>query len=233
MNKGIGIFGGTFNPIHYGHLRAAEEVRERIGLEKILFIPSCNPPLKGFDLAGPEDRFEMTRLAIDGNPYFDISDIECRRPGKSYTVETLSELKRLWPQKDLFLILGIDSFIEIPEWYMPEKLMEITDFIVVSRPGFRFEGLVRMPLRSSECQAILRELDTGRTQFGEIGLKTGRKVLLMNITPLDISATRIRRLVREGSSIRYLLPESVEYYIISKGLYKNLRKGVKRFKKQG
>lgn len=217
----IGILGGTFNPIHYGHLRAAEEVRERVGLEKVLFIPSCNPPLKGLDLANPEDRFEMTRLAIENNPYFEISDMECKRKGKSYTVDTISELNRSMPEKDLFLILGIDSFLEIPKWYKPDELLGMTDFIVVSRPGFRFEELLPVleMRKEDEGHSYLKELDAGTTDLKEVSLKTGRKVLLMNITSLDISATTIRRLIRIDKSIKYLLPESVEYYIISNKLY--------------
>lgn len=220
MGKGIGILGGTFNPIHYGHLRAAEEVRERIGFEKILFIPSCNPPLKGHELASPEDRYEMTRLAIERNPHFDISDIECRRKGKSYTVETISELKGFMPEKDFFLILGIDSFIEIPQWYSPDRLMDMVDFIVVSRPRFRFIELAPMLGGNNNAKEILNKLDMGLTDIEELNLSTGRKVILMNITSLNIAATTIRRLVRDGKSIKYLLPESVEYYIISNKLYR-------------
>lgn len=220
MNNRIGILGGTFNPIHYGHLRAAEEVRERIGLEKILFIPSCNPPLKGSELATPEDRYEMTSLAIEKNPFFEISDIECRRKEKSYTVETLAELKGLLPDKEFFLILGIDSFAEIPQWYRPDKLMDMVDFIVVSRPGFRFMELASMIGALDEGKEILNKLDAGLTEIEELNLITGRKVMLMNITSLNISATAIRRIVRDGKSIKYLLPESVEYYIISNKLYR-------------
>lgn len=219
VTKGIGILGGTFNPIHYGHLRLAEEVRERAGLEKVLFIPSCNPPLKDLDLASPQDRYEMTRLAIEGNPYFEISDIECRRSGKSYTVNTILELQELIPDKDLILILGIDSFLEMPKWYRPYRLAEMIDFIVVSRPGFRFEELAATGLIRDEDCSYFREIDNRSINLKELSLKTGRKVILMNITLLDISATVIRRLVRDGKSIKYLLPESVEYYIISNKLY--------------
>lgn len=222
MNNRIGILGGTFNPIHYGHLRAAEEVRERIDLEKILFIPSYNPPIKGQELARPEDRYEMTRLAIEKNPYFEISDIECRRKGKSYTIETISELKELMPGKNFFFILGIDSFLEIPQWYRPQELMGMTDFIVVSRPGFRFMELTPMLESHDKDMEILNKLDIGLTDIEELNLNTGRKVMLLNITSLNIAATSIRRLVREGKSIKYLLPESVEYYIISNKLYKSL-----------
>lgn len=219
VTKGIGILGGTFNPIHYGHLRAAEEVRERIGLEKVLFIPSCNPPLKGIELASPQDRYEMTRLAIEGNPYFEVSDIECRRSGKSYTVDTISELRSLMPDKDLILILGIDSFLEMPRWYRPDRLAEMIDFIVVSRPGFRFEELASTGLIQDEGYSYFKELDKGSLTIKELGLKTGRRVMLMNITILDISATAIRRLFKDGKSVKYLLPESVEYYIISNKVY--------------
>lgn len=220
-NKRIGIFGGTFNPIHFGHLRAAEEVRERADLEKVLFIPSCNPPLKGFELADPEDRYEMTRLAIERNPYFEISDIECKRKGKSYTVDTLLELKKVMPEVDLYLILGIDSFLEIPQWYRPDKLIEMTDFIVVSRPGFSFKELIPVLGLTGQDKGYdpFNELDKGSTDHWEISLKTGREVILMNITHINISATMIRRLISKGKSIKYLLPESVEYYIISKKLY--------------
>lgn len=220
MRKGIGILGGTFNPIHYGHLRAAEEVREKKSLEKILFIPSCNPPLKGSELATPEDRYEMTRLAIEKNPYFDISDIECRRKGKSYTVETIEELKGLFPDKVFYLILGIDSFVEIPQWYRPDKLMDMVDFIVVSRPGFKFMELAPMLESHGVDKEILNKLDSGLVDINELNLRTGRKVMLVNITSLNISATTIRRLIREGKSIKYLLPESVEYYIISNKLFR-------------
>ena len=216
VNNRIGILGGTFNPIHYGHLRVSEEVREGIGLEKVFFIPSGNPPLKAMELAPAKDRYEMTRIAIGTNPLFQISDIECRRTEKSYTVETLSELKGTYPGKEFYFILGIDSFIEIPLWHQPEKLMELTNFVVVSRPGFSFSGLASLVIADAE---VLQALDDRRLRAHRTRLKSGGDIFLMNVTLVDISATVIRSLVHRGMSIKYLLPEMVESFIISHGLY--------------
>lgn len=215
--KRIGIFGGTFNPVHYGHLRAAEEVREKIGLGKILFVPSWNPPLKESGLASAEQRYEMARLAIAANPLFDISDIECRKPGRSYTVDTLLHLREVYPMEKSCLILGIDAFMDIPAWYQPERLMELTDFVIISRPGYNFSSL---SANTTTAAGTLSDLDACRLDTYKAQLRTGRKAFLVNVMPLNISATVIRRRVKEGRSIKYLLPEAVESYIISNKLYK-------------
>ena len=217
MDRKVGIFGGTFNPIHFGHLRAAEEVREKLNLAKILFIPSCNPPLKDSDLAAAEYRYEMVRASVGANPFFEISDIECRLLGKSYTVETVRALQELSPEDTFSLILGIDSFLDIPAWYQPDVLLGMTDFVVISRPGFRFSGLSAMIAAEAP---LLNELDEGRLEMHKARMRSGREAVLLNITPLNISATAVRRLVSEGRSIKYLLPESVESYIISNNLYR-------------
>jgi len=216
-HKKIGVFGGTFNPLHYGHLRAAEEVREKLSLQKILFVPSLNPPLKSGDLAPAADRFEMTRLAVATNPFFEVSDIEWRKPEKSYTVETIEALTKLYPDKKLSLIVGIDSFLDIPAWYQPERLMAITDFVVISRPGFSFSRLDSLVTARS---GILSELDSSLREIHETNLKSGREAVLLNITPFPISATSVRMLVRSGKSVKYLLPDAVESYIISHNLYR-------------
>jgi nicotinate-nucleotide adenylyltransferase len=218
MGEGrIGILGGTFNPVHYGHLRIAEEVRERIGLEKILFIPSGNPPLKDMELAPAEYRHEMTRLAIASNPSCEISDIECKKTGKSYTVETLVALREMHPGKKLYFILGIDACIDLPLWHHPERLMELTNFVVVSRPGFSFAALSSwITVEANELSA----LESARLPLYRTALDNGGEVFLMNVTPLNISATAIRSLVKQGMSVKYLLPESVESFIISHELYK-------------
>ena len=213
----VGVFGGTFNPIHYGHLRAALEVRERLEFEKILFVPSGNPPLKGSDLAPAADRLEMTRLATLSYPLFEISDIECRQPGKSYTVETLRILQGMYPEKRLYLILGIDAFLEIPAWYQPLTLLETNDFVVISRPAYTFSSLSQM---LSVDSATIESLDASSTGTMTTYLKSGREVILLNVTPLRISATVIRSLVRIGKGIKYLLPEAVESYIISHNLFR-------------
>lgn len=215
--KKIGLFGGTFNPVHFGHLRVAEEVRERLGFDKVLFIPSCNPPLKSGSLASGRDRYEMTRLSVLGNPFFEISDVECRKPGKSYTVETYAALMKEYPDTDLSLIVGIDSFLDIPAWYQPERLMALASFVVISRPGFRFADL--SPLVAAG-EGVLSALDRHEREVASASMKNGREAFLMNVTPFHVSATSVRACVREGRSIKYLLPDEVESYIISHNLYR-------------
>lgn len=222
----LGVFGGTFNPIHYGHLRAAEEVREAIGLGKVIFIPSGNPPLKSSDIAPAQDRYEMTRQAIEKNPFFGISDIECKKTGKSYTVETILTLRETYREEEFYLILGIDSFLEMPAWYQPGKLMEITNFVVISRPGYSFSSLYRDIAADEET---LSRLDAHTIRMHETSLMGSKKISLLNVTPVDISATGIRKMVKDGKSIKYLLPETAESFIISNKLY---LEGSDTFRKQ-
>jgi len=215
----IGIFGGTFNPIHYGHLRAAEEVREKFDLTKVVFIPAKNPPLKTGELLKSEHRYKMTELALSGNIFSEISDIGFKRPGKSYSVQTLEEMQRIFPDMDLCFILGIDAFLEIPTWYQPERLLSLADFIVISRPSFRFVDLLSSPY-VDVSRNELEKLDEAEAESWRSTLKGKRVITALKIPLLDISATEIRRRIREGKSVKYLLPESVESYIISNKLYK-------------
>ena len=214
----IGIFGGTFNPIHYGHLRSAEEIRTMFGLERIFFIPSGNPPLKRKDLAEAKDRYNMARMAVRGNPYFKVLDIECVRPGKSYTVNTLEQLLKKYADVDFYFMLGIDAFLDIPNWREPEKILSLTNFIVLSRPGNKFEDLLDSPYLKIKKNA-LTSLDRGESGSISIALQTGKRVLLAKVTPIGISSTDIRKSAKKGFSIKYMLPQNVESYIISKRLY--------------
>jgi nicotinate-nucleotide adenylyltransferase len=211
----IGLLGGTFNPVHYGHLRAAEEVRGRLSLDKVLFIPAGVPPLKSFDLADAGLRYEMTELAVSSNVFFEVSDIECKSPGVSYSVDTVSRLKEAYRGAELYFILGVDAFMDLPNWREPERLAGLTDFVVVNRPPHAFTELVSSPY------VELEELggEGGEEGLRRVPLRGGRTALLLEITPLDISATAIRALIREGGSIKYLLPENVESFIILHGLY--------------
>ncbi|NOZ25496.1 MAG: nicotinate (nicotinamide) nucleotide adenylyltransferase [Nitrospirae bacterium] len=211
------IFGGTFNPIHFGHLRTAEEVREALCLDRIIFIPSCVPPLKSGDLADGGCRLEMVRLAVRDNPYFDVSDMECRRKEKSYTVRTLEELKEQHPRSEPLFILGVDAFLDIPNWYRPERLIQLCDFIVVNRPPYSIEEILRSPLIEDKGVRL-----SGETQ-AVLTLKSGRRVISISCTPIGIAASDIRERLRRGRSIKYLLPESVESYIISNKVYSDLR----------
>ena len=217
----IGIFGGTFNPIHYGHLRSAEEIRTMFGLEKIFFIPSGNPPLKRKDLAEAKHRYKMVRLAVRGNPYFEVLDIECVRPGKSYTVNTLELMLKKYADVDFYFVLGIDAFLDIPSWREPEKIMSLTNFIVLSRPGNNFEDLLDSPYLDIKKTGLvgLTSINRGGRKSCRTALPNSKKVFLAKVTPIGISSTDIRKSVKKGFSIKYMLPENVESYIISKSLY--------------
>jgi nicotinate-nucleotide adenylyltransferase len=233
----IGVFGGTFNPIHYGHLRAAEEVREMLAFDKVLFVPSGTPPLKTEDLTDARKRFEMSRLAIAGNRAFGVLDVESNKPEKSYTVETLEVLLKLYGEAELYFMLGIDAFLDIPNWWMPEKLVSMVNFAVLARPGRSFVDLLSSPYMDVE-EGILKELDGSDGGSMTLRLKSLKEAVLVKITTLDISSSSIRRSIREGLSIKYLLPENVESFIISHKLYspvasrrESKRKVGKTFKK--
>jgi len=214
----IGIFGGTFNPIHFGHLRAAEEARELAGLDKVILIPSGTPPLKTKDIAPAHHRYAMTKLAVSKNPFFTAIDIECRRRKKSFTVETLEELLKLYHGDRLYFMLGIDAFLDLPNWYRPDILLSLTDFVIFPRPGSSFTELSTSPHLSVKRE-VLRKLDRGIIAAHVTTLTSGRAVTLMSVSAFDISATDIRTRIKQGKSIKYLLPAEVESYIISHNLY--------------
>jgi nicotinate-nucleotide adenylyltransferase len=209
----LGIFGGTFNPIHTGHLRAAEEVRYKCMLDRIIFMPSGSPPLKTSDLAEAVHREAMTRLAIRANANFDISDIEMRDGEKSYTVNTVEKLRSVYSGEELFFIMGLDAFLDLPKWREPERIISGIDFIVITRPGSGCEDMREPP--------YVEEIRPARHPGISICLlKGGKKAYMLQVTAFDISSTAIRQLTREGKSIRYLVPDTVEEYIAANRLYK-------------
>lgn len=215
----LGIFGGTFNPIHFGHLRAAEEAREQVRLDKVIFMPSGNPPLKASDLIDAQHRYAMTKLATDSNVNFVVSDIEIRGREKSYTVNTINKLKEIHSGDDLFFILGIDAFLDIPNWWQPEKLISMIDFIIVTRPGFSPKDIFKSPYVKKDS------IKKDRFASKSLVMTSGRKIIFVQMTNIDISSTEIRRLLKENKSVKYLLPEIAEQYIYSNSLYKgNLQK---------
>ncbi len=208
----LGIFGGTFNPIHFGHLRAAEEVRHLVDLDKVIFMPSGNPPLKSDDLAEASHRYAMTRLATQSNVNFLVSDIEMREHEKSYTIHTIQRLSENYPDDRLFFILGLDAFLDLPDWREPERLIGSIDFIIVTRPRFAMNNLASSPF-------IEGDIPHSGNGVISVRLKGGRSAFIAGVSAFDVSSTGIRRLVREGVSIKYLLPETVEQYIFSHRLY--------------
>ncbi len=220
----LGILGGTFNPIHFGHLRAAEEARERGNLDKVIFMPSGNPPLKIVDLIDASHRYAMARLATASNVNFVVSDLEIRQIEKSYTVNTIQRLCEIYPGDELFFILGIDAFLDIPNWWQPDVLTGMVDFILVTRPGFDLMDVLKSPYinkgKGSKVNPVRSDASNGvKGQGEEMRLLSGRKALVLQMTPMGISSTEIRRLLREGKSIKYLLPDKVEEYIYQHNLY--------------
>ncbi len=215
----LGIFGGAFNPIHYGHLRTAEEIFELLGLDGVLFIPSGNPPFDKPDLERAVHRYNMVKEAIRDNPHFKISDIEMSTKGRSYSVDTLKRLGREFKGTEFFFILGIDAFLDLPKWKQPERLINLTNIVIMSRPGFKFTDLLSSPYLADVSQGPLRELDRGARVEFSFPLSERQKGFLCRVTELNISASRIRELVKEGRSIKYLLPDSVKSYIISHKLH--------------
>lgn len=207
----LGILGGTFNPIHFGHLRAAEDAREKVNLDKVIFIPAGNPPIKISDLSEASHRYEMTSIAVSSNRNFEILDIEIKQKEKSYAINTIKILRQIYPNDELFFILGIDAFLDLPNWWQPERIVKEIDFIVVSRPGYELSDILESPyINKKDLKALSKFLI----------LNSGRKVFPIQITQLGISSTEIRNTIKKGMSIKYLLPESVEHYIYKNSLYK-------------
>lgn len=217
MAQRLGIFGGTFNPVHYGHLAAAEVVRDRLRLDRILFIPTFIPPHKDEELPSAVQRLEMVRLAISGNQHFKVSDIEIKRGGRSYTIDTITELHQHYAGAEFFFITGVDSFLEIKTWKDWERLLSRCTFVVLSRDGYQFRDLDRLGLFGSVATE-LAGLDGRRSE--QVKLTAGdASVLLERIPFYEISSTDIRERVRRGRSIKYCLPDPVEHYIIENKLY--------------
>lgn len=192
----IGVFGGTFNPPHIGHLIVAEEVRQNFALDRIVFVPSARPPHKiQSPVIDSAHRYHMTQLATEDNPHFAVSDIEIRRPGTSYTVDTVKSFRDTYgPDVDIFFIMGGDSIFEIDTWKDPEQIFNCCTIIVTSRPGFHLSKV-------------------------EERLKA--KVLTTEVSQIDVSSTDIRQRLQDGKSIAYLVPQAVEAYIRKEKLYRS------------
>ena len=213
--KKIGLFGGTFNPIHFGHLRSAEEIYESLQLDGIIFIPSAYPPHKMDDrIPSASVRGEMVRLAIAANPHFSFSEVELNRQGKSYSVETIGHFrKQFGRQTDLYFILGLDAFLEINTWKQYLDLFELCHFVVMTRPGFEnFFSPEHLPVELANFFCY------DKKKVGYIH-RSGYGVFPKEITALDISSTKIRENFQRGRSVKYLLPSAVEEFIFSNKLY--------------
>lgn len=214
-SKRIGLFGGTFNPIHLGHLRGAEEIREILDLDEVIFIPAAIPPHKGIEeIIDAKHRLEMVRLATATNSYFSTSDIELLRPGKSYSIDTIRFFKESH-RDSLFFILGRDAFVEIETWKDFQQLFTLCNFIVMTRPGFQ-----KTPPTSQLPGALVQTFRYDRKNEAWTHL-SGHTLYFKEITFLDISSSKVRELIEGGGSVKYLIPVEVENYIQKNGLYRS------------
>ncbi|MGB4439213.1 MAG: nicotinate-nucleotide adenylyltransferase [Sedimentibacter sp.] len=198
-NRKVGIMGGTFDPIHSGHLVIANEVLNIYNLDEIIFIPAGNPPHKNGTGASSWDRYVMASMATLSNAKFTVSDIEIKNPEKSYTLNTITELIKVYIDTEFYFITGADAIIGLPNWHEPEKLLKLCKFIAVSRPG------------------ISKEI--AQANIAEIKKSFNGSIELLQAPMLQISSTDIRNRFKNGKSAKYLLPESVEQYIIKNSLY--------------
>jgi nicotinate-nucleotide adenylyltransferase len=212
----IGLLGGTFNPVHLGHVQAAQEVRRRFRMNRVLFIPSSLPPHKrSAEIASPDDRLRMVKLACRGRLGLAASPIEIEAGGTSYSVLTLEKVRRRYSGAQLFFILGVDAFAEIDTWRDYPRVLEQCHFVVISRPGFDLEQ-ARGVLRGSLGPRIVA---LGPKETAGARLPDEPRIFLVPIVALDISSTEIRRRARRGEPLRGLVPAAVETYIRRHRLY--------------
>ncbi|MBI3988434.1 MAG: nicotinate-nucleotide adenylyltransferase [candidate division NC10 bacterium] len=224
----IGVIGGTFDPIHLGHLRAAEEIHWAFGLDRIIFVPAARPPHKEKAVASAIHRYEMISLATVFTPYFTVSPIELKRPGRSYTVETVLEFRRIYGEDaDIYFIMGVDAFLDMANWKDPKEIINSVQVIVTARPGWRLdqvEGVL-----TPEQKRRLGDPKFQYLKIAEITSEVARRkyesglVLLVEVVSLDISSHEIRKLVEEGRSIRFLVTDTVAAYMAKNRLYQKKR----------
>lgn len=210
--KKIGIFGGTFDPIHVGHLRVAQEFAEGVKLEKVLMMVAAVPPHREPPLASPEDRLHMVRLAVKEFPVLEASDRELVRRGPSFTLNTVKELRESADGAMVWMALGGDAYDLIQTWHQPEKVLAQTHMVVLTRPGYEVDLMAPLP----------RSISSRYTLKNEFYLhESGATLRTLQVSPIDISSSMIREAVREGRSIHGLVTDEVLQYITEKGLYRH------------
>jgi nicotinate-nucleotide adenylyltransferase len=198
MSRRIVILGGTFDPIHIGHLAIAEDVRFTLSADRVVFVPAAQQPLKSYNhTATAQQRLEMARLATADNHHFAVSDIEIRRGGLSYTVDTVAQIRAEEPQTELFFIVGVDAAATLPQWFDVERLLKLCRLVIVERPGYTFDPA---------------------TLFADLPLAHDR-IMIVPGPALDISASEVRRRLYENRPVRYHLVPAVHAYIEQHGLY--------------
>jgi nicotinate-nucleotide adenylyltransferase len=206
----IGLFGGTFDPIHYGHLRTAFELLQGLKLSQIRFLPAGNPPHREQPLAPAELRVQMVRAAVSGQPGFVVDDRETRREGMSYSVDTLMELRADHPQHSLCLLLGMDAFLGLPTWHRWREIFELCHVVVAHRPGWK------APMMGPLGKLMV---DRGTGSVRELHGSLAGRIYVQAVTQLEIASTDLRAVVSAGRDLRYLVPEAVRDIIVASGCY--------------
>ena len=211
--KLIGVFGGTFDPIHYGHLRSAFEMLQVLRFDEIRFMPCGDPPHRTETFANAEHRLEMVRVAVEGQAGFVVDDRELRRGGPSYSIDSLLSLREDFPQRSLGLIVGMDAFLDLPSWHRWREILDIAHIIVAHRPGWRAPDM-----------GPLGEMltDSGTHRIDDLHEQTHGRIHIHAVTQLEISSTEIRELVAAGRDPRFLMPDAVRDVIAATQCYGKL-----------
>lgn len=206
----MGVFGGTFDPIHYGHLRTAYEVLQALRFSEVRFMPCGTPPHRGGTVASPEERLAMVQAATAGQHGFVVDDRELQRAGPSYSVDTLAALRNEYPLWPIALIIGMDAFLGLPKWYHWQELLQLAHIVVAHRPGWKAPDIG--PLGD-----LLAERGTHRV--GDLHQARSGHIYILDVTQLEISSTDIRDIVSAGRDPRFLMPDAVRDYIRRSGCY--------------
>ncbi len=216
----IGLLGGTFNPIHLGHLQIAQAVANRLQLDQVLFIPTGKTVhKKALDVLGGVERLRMVRLAVAQYPYFKACDIEVKRPGPSYTYDTLVALRQRYPGHQFFFIIGTDAFSHLSQWKKPKPLLEMTSFVIVPRMGHPFAHLPDLKILNGINKTRLMELDQKERTRYTFATPMGTRLYFIRTAEKPIAAREIRQRINEKKSVAAHLPPPVLFYIMKKGLY--------------
>ena len=210
MAEPIGLFGGTFDPIHYGHLRTAFELLQALKLSQVRFLPTGEPPHRVDPLAPSELRLQMVRAAVAGQPGFTVDDREIRRRGLSYSIDTLTELRRDYPQRSLCLLLGMDAFLGVPTWHRWSEIFDLCHVVVAHRPGWK------APITGPLGEVMV---DRGTGSVRDLHTSTAGRIYVRAVTQLEIASTDLRALIMSGQDLRYLVPDAVRDLIASSGCY--------------
>jgi nicotinate-nucleotide adenylyltransferase len=206
----IGIFGGTFDPIHYGHLRTAFELLQALRLGEMRFMPAGAPPHRELTIASAEQRVAMVQAAIAGQPGFVLDDRETRREGLSYTVDTLAALRADFPERSLCLLVGMDAFLGLPKWHQWRDILQLAHLVVAHRPGWRAPTM-------GPLGELLVDRGTGRVD--DLHEAIAGRIYIHAVTQLEISSTEVRKLIAAGRDPRYLMPDAVRAIIEQTGCY--------------